>query len=63
MCKKALAYFKSHPVYNGAIHLIAGVGVGILVTYPLVGSHPIRWGVVLLVVGIAGHLYPVISGK
>lgn len=61
--KKIEQYLKSHPMYSAAIHAIAGIGVGILITYPLVGAHPVRWGLTLLVIGILGHLYPLIIKK
>ncbi|OGG15897.1 hypothetical protein A3D78_06975 [Candidatus Gottesmanbacteria bacterium RIFCSPHIGHO2_02_FULL_39_14] len=61
--KKIRQYFSDHPDYNSAVHLIAGVGIGILLTYPLVGQHPIRWSVVLLVVALLGHLYPLAVKK
>ncbi|MDO9027337.1 MAG: hypothetical protein Q7U68_00515 [Candidatus Roizmanbacteria bacterium] len=63
MYKKIMDYFKKHPSYNGAVHVITGMGIGILITYPLVGAHPVRWGVVLLLLGILGHLYPLTIKK
>lgn len=58
MFKKIEKYFKSHPFYNSSVHLIGGMGLGIFITYPLVGEHPLRWAIVLLSVGILAHLYP-----
>lgn len=55
--KKIRTYFSRHPDYNGVVHLLAGVGIGFLLTYPLAGSHPVRWGVALIVLSILGHLY------
>ena len=59
--KKITAYFKKFPSYNSLVHIIIGLGLGVLITYPLVGSHPVRWGLLLLVVGLAGHLYPLMG--
>ena len=40
---------------------IIGMGVGVLATYPVVGSHPLRFGGLLLVVGLGGYLLPMIK--
>ena len=63
MYKKIVSYLSRHPSYNGATHLILGVGVGILITYPFIQTHPVRWGVALIVIGLLGHLYPLIIKK
>lgn len=56
-------YFKKHPNYNSLVHGVAGIGIGVLITYPLVGAHPLRWGLGLLVLAILGHLYPLTLKK
>lgn len=61
--QKIRKYFMAHPDYNSVLHIIAGMGLGILVTYPFVGSHPIRWGIALFFVAILGHLYPLVVKK
>lgn len=38
--------------------VLVGMGIGILITYPLVVTHPVRWGVGLIVLGLLAHLYP-----
>ncbi|MDD4938389.1 MAG: hypothetical protein PHX34_05275 [Candidatus Shapirobacteria bacterium] len=48
---------------NALSHALAGIGVGILITYPFVGSHPLRWGAFFLVVGLIGHLYAYFAKK
>lgn len=63
MYKKMLAYFKVHPTYNSFVHMLIGIGVGALLTYPLFGVHPVRWGVVLIIIGLLAHLYPGLSKK
>ncbi len=50
-------YLAKYPDFNGLIHLLVGAGIGILITYPLVGNHPVRWGLVLIAAGAAGHIW------
>ncbi len=52
-------YFQKNPGFNSIIHIVIGIGIGILVTYPLIGAHPVRWGVFFLILGLVGHLYPI----
>lgn len=59
--KKAEKYMKQHTAYNGLIHGLGGIGIGILITYPFIGSHPVRWGVFFLVLSLLGHLYPLLK--
>ena len=54
---KVIAYFKKHIVYCSFVHVIGGIGIGILITYPFAGIHPVRWGVIFLVIGVFGYLY------
>ena len=61
--KEIEKYFASHVRYNSAIHVLAGIGIGILITYPLIGAHPIRWGLAFLGLGVLGHLYPLIQKR
>ncbi len=63
MSKKALKYLGAHPYYNSLIHILLGAGLGILVTYPLIGEHPVRWAAALVGLGILGHLYPLTLKK
>jgi hypothetical protein len=55
--QKAMAYFKKHPAYTATVHLLGGIAVGILITHPLIGPHPIRWALVFAAIAIAGHAY------
>lgn len=32
--------------------LIVGIGIGGLLTYPIFGSHPVKWGISLIAVGL-----------
>lgn len=63
MYRKILSYFKKHPCFNSTVHVLLGVGIGMLVTYPFVGIHPLRWGLGFLVVGLLGHAYPLMAEK
>ncbi|MCL4367235.1 hypothetical protein M1563_03645 [Patescibacteria group bacterium] len=61
--KKIMKYLSAHVMYNSIVHAVTGIGVGILIARPLVGEHPVRWGIALIVVGIAGHLYALMAKK
>lgn len=61
--QKILKFLGAHAEYNAFIHVISGIGIGILITYPLVGPHPIRWAVVFLTIGVLGHLYPLLAER
>ena len=56
MYKKLIKYYGKHPVYAGVVHLIIGIGLGILASRPL-GIHPVRYGIALLIIGGLGKLY------
>jgi len=55
--KKAMKYFGKHPNYNASVHMLSGISVGIIITYPLVGGHPLRWAVFFLLLSVLGHLW------
>ena len=55
--KKAEAYFKKHLVYTSTIHALGGIGIGIIIASPFAGTHPIRTGVVFLLLSFLGHVY------
>lgn len=59
--KKALAYFKKYPMYNATVHAIGGLGLGILIASPIIGPHPLRWGLALVTIAILGHLYTLVA--
>ncbi len=50
-------YFDSIVMYAGAIYMIIGIGVGILLTYPVIGTHPLRWGFALIALGVLALVY------
>jgi len=55
--KKGMSYFKKNPIFSAVVHSLAGIGVGILIASPIAGSHPVRWGLVFIVLAIIGHIY------
>ncbi len=57
-----MPYLKKYPMYNSLVHAIGGVGVGILIASPVAGVHPVRFGVALVLVAIAGHVYAYMQG-
>jgi hypothetical protein len=61
--EKVYKYYSKNVKYNSVVHLIGGIGVGILITHPLIDPHTMRWGLGLLVLGILGHLYPLTLKK
>ncbi len=60
--EKMQKYMAAHPVYNSAVHVLIGLGVGILITYPFI-DHPVRLGGALLALGLAGHIYPFVAKR
>lgn len=61
MFKSVIKYFSKNPSYNSIVHLLLGIGLGILITRPFVGVHPVRVAVIFISLGILGHLYPLIN--
>lgn len=61
--KQMTRYFTKHPHQNATAHFLIGVGFGILSARPVFGVHPLRWGIILLVIGAALHLYPLLTQK
>ena len=61
--KKIYSYFGKHVMYNSMVHVVAGMGIGVLLVSPVFEMHTVRWGIVLLGVGILGHLYPLMTKK
>lgn len=59
--KKITKYLKDHPSYNAFVHMFAGIAVGIMMTYPFVGVHPVRWAVAFLAAATLGHIIPLFT--
>ena len=57
MFKKGLKYMSKHPTFNGSLHAIGGIGVGIIIASPIIGTHPVRWGIALMAIAALGHVY------
>jgi hypothetical protein len=55
--QKGEKYFSKHPSVNAIVHATGGIAVGILLTYPLVGAHPVRWAIAFGVLSLLGHVY------
>lgn len=63
MYKNTINYFKKHVTYNSFVHVVGGIGIGVLIANPIVGIHPLRWGLGLIGLSLLGHLYAAISKK
>lgn len=50
-------YFEKHADFNALTHVLLGVGFGAVLTYPVFGSHPVRYGLIFLVIGIGCHIW------
>lgn len=53
--RRAMQFFKNNPNYNAMIHIVAGIGIGFLLAYPIAGIHPVRWGLSLIGLSLVGH--------
>lgn len=58
LLKKLEKYYSKHVWYAKGVNVLTGIGIGVLITYPFVGVHPVRVGLVLVGLGILGSLYP-----
>jgi hypothetical protein len=55
--KTKMKYFEKHADFNSLTHISLGVGIGALLTYPVAGIHPIRFGLVFIILGILGYVW------
>ena len=56
--KRAINFFSKHVEYNAFVHVLGGIGLGIIVagfTFP----NQIVWALGLLLLSIVGHLYTI----
>lgn len=60
---KVERYFSKNVAFNAFVHILLGGGLGILMTYPLVQTHPIRWAGLLIILAFLGYFYASKSGK
>ncbi|OGC58286.1 hypothetical protein A3A70_03280 [candidate division WWE3 bacterium RIFCSPLOWO2_01_FULL_42_11] len=63
MPKKIKAYFSKHVEFNSTVHVVGGVGLGILLASPLFWEHPLRWGFAFIGWSLLGHLYALLAKK
>ena len=57
MFKRMEKYYAKHMQANAGVHAILGLGMGILITHPLVDPHPVRWGILIVALGLLAHLW------
>lgn len=55
--KTMMKYYQKHVDFNGLTHLLLGIGVGMLLTYPVAGAHPVRVGLAFIIAGLCGHAW------
>jgi len=57
--EKMNKYFAEHPKYNSMVHVSVGLGIAWLISlgwsYSVVA---LVLGIIFIVIGIAGHIYP-----
>ncbi len=53
----SMKFFSKHPDQNAFVHLLGGIGIGFLLTYPVAGVHPVRWGLLFLLMAAIGHVW------
>lgn len=55
-CQKCKKYLSQHPHYNAVVHVLLGMGLGVLLTYPVVQEHPVRWAAAFIILAAFGYL-------
>lgn len=56
-------YFSENLWYAKITFVLGGMGIGILLSNPLAGEHPIRWGAGLLLLSMLLTFYPLLTKK
>ena len=59
--KKSISFLAKHVEYNAAIHVLGGIGLGIIIASPYADPHPIRWALILLGLSLFGHLFTILN--
>lgn len=54
--KHAIAFFAKHVEYNALVHVLGGIGLGVLIA-GLMFPNQVEWALGLLALSILGHLY------
>jgi len=57
--KRLHSYFKENIVFTDIIHVLIGLGLGLII----VGNEFLNLGILALAIGILGHVYAFIKGK
>jgi hypothetical protein len=55
--RNSTKFFSKYPAQNSLVSLLLGVGIGFLLAYPVIGEHPLRWGVLFVIMGLAGFVW------
>lgn len=55
--KRAIKYFSNHVEYNALVHVLGGIGLGILISTFFILPYPAYIAIVLLIISLAGHAY------
>jgi len=56
--KRLYSYFKKNTAFTDLIHILLGLGIGLIIA----GNKFFMWGIILLFIGIMGHIYAFIKG-
>jgi len=59
--KKISRYFSKHVFVNSFVHIVIGAGLGVLLTHGIFDPHPVRFGIIFLVLGVVGYIYAYIG--
>lgn len=57
--KRLYSYFKKNIAFTDFIHISLGLGIGFII----VGNKFLTLGIILLFIGIIGHIYAFIKGR
>jgi len=58
---KYLAFWQAHPNYTALIHTLLGIGLGMLAQTWVEAGYINALGWSLVLIGVIGHLYPVVG--
>jgi len=55
-CAKCKKYMTQHPHYSAVVNVLLGMGLGVLLTYPIVQEHPLRWAAAFIILAVLGYI-------
>ena len=58
--KQYVDYGRKHIHFTAAVHVAVGLGVGLLL-YPSLTENAMTWGWVMVIVAVAGHVWPMMA--